>query len=93
MKGAQESFGCICFLNIFWLCLVACGILVPQPGIEPLFPALEVQSLNCWHVREVPASLFLRGCQVTSSKEMLESERDGLTLVQGEQERAKGQGM
>ena len=32
----------------------ACGILVPQPGIEPMPPALEAQSLNHWSAREVP---------------------------------------
>ena len=30
------------------------GILIPQPGIEPASPALEVQSLNHWTTREVP---------------------------------------
>ena len=30
----------------FWLCHTACGILVPQPGIEPKPSALKVQSLN-----------------------------------------------
>ena len=33
---------------------MACGILVPQPGIEPVPPALEAQSLNHWTTREVP---------------------------------------
>ena len=33
---------------------VACGILVPQPGIKPTPPALEMQSLNHWTNREVP---------------------------------------
>ena len=28
--------------------------LVPQTGIEPTHPALEVQSLNCWITREIP---------------------------------------
>ena len=44
----------------------ACKILVPQPGIEPLSPAVEAQSLNRWTAREVPfwayflhVSLFL----------------------------------
>ena len=32
---------------------VACGILVPQPGIEPGPPALEDRSLNHWTTREV----------------------------------------
>ena len=30
------------------------GILVPQPGIEPTLPAVEVQTLNHWPTREVP---------------------------------------
>ena len=30
----------------FWLCHVACGMLVPQPGIEPTPPAVEAQSPN-----------------------------------------------
>ena len=32
---------------------MACGILAPQPGIEPAFPALEAWSLNHWTAREV----------------------------------------
>ena len=27
---------------------MACGILVPQPGIEPMPAEVEVQSLNHW---------------------------------------------
>ena len=44
-------------LLFFWMrCAwhVACGILVPRPEIEPALPAMEVQSLNHWTVREVP---------------------------------------
>ena len=33
---------------------MVCRILVPRPGIEPLPPAKEVQSLNHWTAREVP---------------------------------------
>ena len=33
---------------------VACGILVPRPGIEPRPPAVEAWSLNHWTAREVP---------------------------------------
>ena len=34
------------FLSLsFWLCPTSCGILVPQPGIEPAAPALEAWSL------------------------------------------------
>ena len=31
----------------------ACRILVPQPGIEPMLPAVEARSLNCWTAVEV----------------------------------------
>ena len=30
------------------------GILVPQPGIEPVPPAVEAWSLNHWTTREAP---------------------------------------
>ena len=33
---------------------MACGILVPQLGIEPMPPALEAWSLNHWTAMEVP---------------------------------------
>ena len=33
---------------------MACGILVPWPGIKPVPPAMEAQSLNHWTDREVP---------------------------------------
>ena len=33
---------------LFWLHCTACGILVPQPGIEPVSPAGETQSPNHW---------------------------------------------
>ena len=32
-------------------------ILVPQPGIESIPPALEVQNLNHWTIGEVPANV------------------------------------
>ena len=40
-------------------CATACGILVPQPGIKPMSPAVEAQSLNHWIIREAPEILFL----------------------------------
>ena len=48
---------------LFWLCQAACGILVFWPGIEPMTPALEAQSLNHWTAREVPptANIILNG--------------------------------
>ena len=42
------------YLFVYWLCLVAYGILVPQPRIKPVPPALEARSLNHWTAREVP---------------------------------------
>ena len=40
---------------IFWPYPTACGTLIPQPGIEPVPPALEGGvSLNHWTAREVP---------------------------------------
>ena len=44
---------CKSFFFFFPLCHVACGILVPQPGIKPPFPGLEKWSLNPWNTREV----------------------------------------
>ena len=38
---------------------MACGILVPQPGVKPVRPALEAWSVNHWTAREVPNFFFL----------------------------------
>ena len=38
----------------FWPHWVACRVLVPRPGIEPVPPALGVWSLNHWIAREFP---------------------------------------
>ena len=46
------------FLIYFWPHLVACGILDPQPGIEPVSPVVELQSLNPRTTREVPKPIF-----------------------------------
>ena len=40
-------------LSFFWPCYGTCRILVPQPGIEPMSPALEAWNLNPWTVWEV----------------------------------------
>ena len=37
---------------------MACGLLVPQPGIEPVPPAVETWSLKHWMAREVPIYVF-----------------------------------
>ena len=44
------------FLKTFWLYLLPC-----QPGIEPVPPALEAQSLNHWTTREVPRQQVVMG--------------------------------
>ena len=38
---------------------LACGILVPQPGIEPMPPAVEAWSPNHWPIREFPEHFVL----------------------------------
>lgn len=38
---------------------MACGNLVPRPGIEPTSPAMEARSLNHWMAREVPHLHFI----------------------------------
>ena len=50
-------FVCFC-LFFFWPLCVACGILFPEPGIEPAPPAVTVWSLNHWTAREVPSFYF-----------------------------------
>ena len=40
-----------------WPRCVACGILVPQPGIKPMPPALGVWGLNHWTTGEVLTSI------------------------------------
>ena len=36
-----------------WLHHAACGNLVPRPGVEPVPPAAEAQSINHWTAGEV----------------------------------------
>ena len=43
------------FIFIFWLCQVACRILVPQPRKKPASASLEEQNLKHWTTREVSA--------------------------------------
>ena len=49
------------FFKFFFLFIrhTACGILVPQPGIEPMLPPLGAQSLNHWTTRESLVKLFM----------------------------------
>ena len=41
-----------------FILLAAHGILVLQPGIEPMHPALEARSLNHWTAKEVPSECY-----------------------------------
>ena len=52
-------FTCFFYLLIFWPRPAACGILTPQPGMEPTPPALEARSLNYWTAREVPTCFYM----------------------------------
>ena len=45
----------------FWQRCVAGGILVPQPGIEPTLPAVEMWSFTHWTTKEVPCRYFDNG--------------------------------
>ena len=47
------------FFFLFWPHLPVCGILFPQPGIEPRPLAVKTQSPNHWTAREFPLQLFL----------------------------------
>ena len=47
------------FFFFFWLSHMACGILVPQPGIEPGPSAVKAWSPNHWTAREFSFTLEL----------------------------------
>ena len=54
---ASLKHGADCFYASwfsFWPLHMAYGILVPQPGIRPSFPEVEVWSFNHWSTREAP---------------------------------------
>ena len=42
------------YLKAYSFFFLACGILVPRPGIEPMLPALGAQSLSHWTTWKVP---------------------------------------
>ena len=50
---------------LFWLCCMACGILIPQPGRESRLLAVRAPSPNYWTTREFPKCLQLRKKKVT----------------------------
>ena len=53
------NFIYLCF-NFIWPHHAACGILVPWPGIKPMFPVLGVWSLNHWTTREVARGSYIK---------------------------------
>ena len=48
---------------------MVCGILVPQPGMEPVPPTMEAWSLNHWTVREAPGPRLYSTCAPTSEEQ------------------------
>jgi len=65
--GDQLAFAIIqkyCLLIYFWLCHIACGTLVPWPGIKPVSPAVEMCSPNHWTVKEFSQIKFKKQCMV-----------------------------
>ena len=46
------------FFFFFWPHHMACGILVPRPGIELVTSAVRAQSPNHWIARKFPGELF-----------------------------------
>ena len=53
-----ENFKTLHFMTTNFFFFLACRILVPQLGIEPMPPMVEVQSLNNWTTREFPNSMI-----------------------------------
>ena len=57
-----------CFFFVcFWLCSLACGILVPRPGLTPALYELEAESPNLWIAREIPGTGYLDSQRAASS--------------------------
>ena len=72
-QGSPHSSIFILFFSFFFLnffaapCHAACGILVPQPGIEPGPSAVKAWSLNHWTDREFPLSSIFKLNKVNNS--------------------------
>ena len=59
---------------------MACGILVPQPGIEPRPLAGKTQSPNHWNIREFPIFGFLKHLSIPKVAATAKSLQSCLTL-------------
>lgn len=46
------------FFFLLWLSPAGCGLLIPQPGVEPMPSVLEAQNLNHCTAREDSVTLF-----------------------------------
>ena len=53
-RDPAESVHDFFFFNFLATCHIACRILVPQSGIEPVSPAVEVRSLTYRTARKIP---------------------------------------
>ena len=86
LAACQEGFPCF----VFAVLPVACGILVPGPGIEPVSPVVEAQSGNHWATREfarVFPEVGARRAQGRNAQEAYQQLRPGRKCVpQGESE-------
>ena len=51
-------------IYLFWPCYMACGMLVLQLGIKPIF-GVEPRSLNHWTSREVPSGHICKDSLLT----------------------------
>ena len=54
---AKNAISALFRFSFFWPHLMARGILVPQPVIKPMLPAVEVWSLNPGTARDVPVQI------------------------------------
>ena len=61
------------FLFFVFFCYMACGILVPQPGIEPRPLAVKAQNLNHWTIREFPMDLYYVVAKCEGRESVVES--------------------
>ena len=57
--NTSKSFSFLWFNFFGCIPQAVCGIFVPQPGIKPMPPAVEVWSPNYWTAREVSLTQFL----------------------------------
>ena len=64
---------------LFWPHLVACGILVPQPGIEPTSTALETWHRNHWTISDVREFLKVPQCKHLVPQVLTSCHADGQT--------------